>query len=113
MGNDDIRPVGMTLERALEIATAALDYSRPMGEQVVSEHAQVVKTRQRGSRVVSSSRSGWSRLDAPTRDRILRLSAEGKSAADIALLVGIASRTVVRVRAKQKSVEAIKKEQAA
>lgn len=105
MADDTIRPAGMTVERALEIAIAVLDANgtlRPVGEEVVAQHEQrVVRKADRGLRV-SSSRSVWTRLNDETRDQVLNLTRQGKSAVEIALLVGIASRTVTRVRAKNK-----------
>lgn len=112
MSDDTIRPAGMTVERALEIAIAVLEARgdlRPAGEEVVAQHEQrVVRKADRGLRV-SSSRTVWTRLNDETRDRILSLTRQGKSAVEIALLVGIASRTVTRIRAKNK-LEQLQKE---
>jgi len=92
----EIRPVGMTLERALEIATNALDATEPEDLILLDSPVSFTPRPHGGFRVAGRGVRGRP-LSASQRARILAMRAAGQTVNDVAIAVGVASRTVSRV----------------
>jgi len=86
-GKLTIRPAGMTYERALEIAIES-DRRRPTPIRVVSDR---------------SGNSNGHRVSDEDRAWVVLMTGLGKSASEIAVVLGITRRTVERVRAERRA----------
>jgi len=93
-----IRPAGMSLERAMEIAMAALDVTAPVVEAIAFTSSPTYVGATHGFHVNSGSNRGRA-LTAEQREQVLRLSRQGVSVNRIAIDTGVSSRTVNRIRA--------------